>query len=261
MSPHLSAYGPITSSIDWCEENFQLTRFVAEPVNTFSNLSFVLLGAFAAMHELVYNAPEKVFAVLGASVCTIGLGSMAFHGTLTRQGQQLDEIPMVYHLLICLYILHRDSLSVQKYWAVGALAIYGSLFTYFQMKFMTTTLFQVHFIAGLIGLSGSAYLKYNKFGSRLPPETSRLILLFLVSGLSGMTCWLFDYQGCYISKHLPLNPHGHALWHLFMGYFAYLSIIILRLLEDTRNGKDVDIYYRYHFLPCIIKNWKQIEIF
>ncbi|KAJ1503340.1 hypothetical protein HMI55_002498, partial [Coelomomyces lativittatus] len=37
-------------------------------------------------------------------LCLVGLGSFLFHGTLLFQAQMLDELPMIYMQLICLYI-------------------------------------------------------------------------------------------------------------------------------------------------------------
>jgi dihydroceramidase len=34
-------WAPITSTIDWCEENYYATPYSAEIVNTLTNLSFV----------------------------------------------------------------------------------------------------------------------------------------------------------------------------------------------------------------------------
>jgi len=39
--PVLGYWGPSTSSIDWCEANYAITRFIAEFTNTLSNLVFV----------------------------------------------------------------------------------------------------------------------------------------------------------------------------------------------------------------------------
>lgn len=86
-----------------CEPNYQLSRFVAEPFNTFSNLSFVLLGLLGAAHEASENA-KRSYIFMYLTVSAIGLGSMAFHGTLTFLGQQLDELPMVWFLLGSMFV-------------------------------------------------------------------------------------------------------------------------------------------------------------
>jgi hypothetical protein len=104
-------------------------------------------------------------------------------------------------------------------------------------------------------------MKYKKYGNRLSTEKKSVISLFLASGLTGMIFWLIDYHGCdFIRKYLhPFNPYGHAIWHLSMGYFAYLSIILLRLLEDIKNERDVKVIYHYRFIPFIITTSDQIK--
>ena len=60
-----------------------MSPFIAEPANTFSNLSFVLLGLFGAFHEFRQVSIQKSrmsYVLLHAGVVAIGLGSMLFHG-------------------------------------------------------------------------------------------------------------------------------------------------------------------------------------
>lgn len=43
-------WGPVTSSIDWCEKNYEVTPYVAEFSNTFTNIGFVILGGTFALY-------------------------------------------------------------------------------------------------------------------------------------------------------------------------------------------------------------------
>ena len=74
-------WGPVTSSIDWCEPNYQQSRFIAEPLNTVSNLSFVLFGILGAIHEANQRS-KRSYVILHSIIACIGLGSMLFHGKL-----------------------------------------------------------------------------------------------------------------------------------------------------------------------------------
>lgn len=44
-------WGPVTSSIDWCERNYTVTPYIAEFGNTLTNIGFVVLGR--AFHEFL----------------------------------------------------------------------------------------------------------------------------------------------------------------------------------------------------------------
>ena len=78
-------WGPVSSTIDWCEANYKHSSIIAEPLNTFSNLSIIIFGIVGALHELsLTDSIEKQssFTILYATIAFIGLGSFLFHGKL-----------------------------------------------------------------------------------------------------------------------------------------------------------------------------------
>ena len=83
-----------------------------------------------------------ILASLGVTI--IGLGSVAFHGTLRRWGQVLDEIPMLWSSLLFLWIGATNTMSSStalKSWSMPLgllLLVIGTLstFMYFQGGFL-----------------------------------------------------------------------------------------------------------------------------
>jgi hypothetical protein len=96
-------WGKPTANYDWCEDNYVLTPYVAEFWNALSSLPTLTVGLYfllkARKHAYGYR-----FEVAGAMLAIVGLGSAAFHGTLTRWGQILDEVPMLYSSSVFLWI-------------------------------------------------------------------------------------------------------------------------------------------------------------
>ena len=86
--------GVPTSGVDWCERNYRVSYYVAEWYNTITNLLFVLLGTYG-FYRSIKSGLEPRFQLLYLGVIVIGLGSAAFHGTLSFHGQQADENPMI----------------------------------------------------------------------------------------------------------------------------------------------------------------------
>ncbi|CAE7528248.1 ACER3 [Symbiodinium sp. CCMP2456] len=107
-------WGQPDAEFNWCELDYQLVDWIAEPVNTASCLVMVALPLmFLATHEArieenignVLNARivwVKVYlatldnTVIGWLEVAIAVGSILFHATLRYPMQLADEIPMLW---------------------------------------------------------------------------------------------------------------------------------------------------------------------
>lgn len=74
-------WAPVTSTLNWCEEDYYATRYAAELVNTVTNLLFVIL-AFRGMKNCLQNGHERIFFVTFVGYLVVGTGSGAFHASL-----------------------------------------------------------------------------------------------------------------------------------------------------------------------------------
>ena len=66
-------WGPVSSSIDWCERNHVVTPYIAEFYNTCSNLAMVLLGLLG-MYLASREGHEKRYIVTSFTLFAIGCG-------------------------------------------------------------------------------------------------------------------------------------------------------------------------------------------
>ncbi|KAJ1304974.1 hypothetical protein OPQ81_000017 [Rhizoctonia solani] len=132
------AWGLHTATIDWCEDNYTHTRYVAEWYNTISNIPFILLGLFGAYSCLApHLQPNRKpipdgnrHAAGNIGIMFIGFGSAIFHATLKWHAQVrlvkirfpingltdrwavtwvlLDELPMIFVTSLVLYLVCAD---------------------------------------------------------------------------------------------------------------------------------------------------------
>jgi hypothetical protein len=87
-------WGHHTGTIDWCETNYSHSPYIAEFVNTLTNLPSILLGIYGAWHTTQNGIPLRYgLCYLGLSL--IGVGSFGFHASLRWEWQLMDELPMV----------------------------------------------------------------------------------------------------------------------------------------------------------------------
>jgi dihydroceramidase len=96
-------WGAATADTDWCEPNYLWSSYVAEFWNTLSSIPIATFALHGLWHCRQQHLELK-FWVSYIGVFIIGLGSVAFHGTLLRWGQVLDEVPMLWASLCFLYV-------------------------------------------------------------------------------------------------------------------------------------------------------------
>ncbi|XP_025079781.1 alkaline ceramidase 3-like [Pomacea canaliculata] len=102
MAPTDGYWGKVTSTIDWCEENYVVNRYVAEFWNTISN-SIMIFAPMFSVYLAVKQNLEKPVICSNMSVIVVGVGSWAFHMTLQYSMQLLDELPMIWGSAFLIY--------------------------------------------------------------------------------------------------------------------------------------------------------------
>lgn len=68
-------------------------------MNTFTNLIFIWLG-FKGIRDCIANGFSSALVLSFVGYVVIGLGSMAFHGTLWYSMQLADELPMIWTVCV-----------------------------------------------------------------------------------------------------------------------------------------------------------------
>ena len=154
---------------------------------------------------------------------------------------------MVWHLLNCMYIINRGPLETTKHGKKILsiiLCLYGLIFSISHLIFKTTTAFQIHFGILLAFLLGRVYHRFRHV--ELDKESKKIIALFFSSGLLGFGFWLLDYHKCDTikSSFFGFNPQMHSLWHLCMGYFSFVSVVLLKILDNAHIMSGIDIKWK-----------------
>lgn len=93
--PQEGYWNPVTSTINWCEEDYYATIYSAEIVNTLTNLLFMALGIKGIRSCLKYQH-DTIFLVSYIGYLLVVSGSFAFHSTLKYPWQLVDELSMIY---------------------------------------------------------------------------------------------------------------------------------------------------------------------
>lgn len=234
-------WGDPTSSIDWCESNYRLTPYIAEPANTLSSLVIVAVGvAGVYLHR---RRLEARFLLAFAALACVGVGSVAFHATLRFELQLLDELPMLYLALIMVYILVEDRAEPRfGRWFPASLALYGGALTALSSSTrggLQFYVFQVSF--GSLELF-ALYRVYRLYRRSTDDGVRRLYRAGMGAYALGILCWFTDLRFCQtMSVRLPAlglpNPELHAVWHVLVscGFYCLLSVIASNRLATLQR--------------------------
>ena len=201
-------WGPPTATIDWCEENYATTVYVAEWWNTISNLGIVFSGCWG-VRWCLWQRHERRFVVLAVLITLIGLGSAAYHGTLLFHMQMLDELPMVYVMMAWLYIWFEIDRPKPRPWLAPALIVFTAGVTAGHIYFGFVVLFQMFF-------AGQTFLgMYHVWLAVTAPTADRTVkviaFLYAFSIGGGVAIWLTEQNICTELRQSGYNPQPVAV--------------------------------------------------
>ncbi|MBC7794136.1 MAG: ceramidase [Clostridia bacterium] len=214
--------------MDWCEANYAVSPYIAEWWNTLSSVAMVFAGFAGAWRERQRGRTR--FAAAFALLVIVGLGSVAFHGTLRFELQMLDELPMVYLVLLIVWISSGVSHRYGQPAAIGFVA-YGIVLT----LLVTLARGSVQFVLFQVGfgtLEIYAIARTWWLQRQASPKIQRHFRFGMTLYVIAVIAWITDTSQCYTiirwssSAGLP-NPQLHAIWHVLvsLGFYALLSVI------------------------------------
>ncbi len=209
----------VAATVDWCEPNYAVTHYVAEFWNTLSSGWILMLGLYGAWRAWHGGPAERRFVVAFTGLAVVGAGSIAFHGTLLRVSQALDELPMVYLGLIAVWMLaHREGgegrqmAAWMTLYALGFTAAYGRVEQAFEI-FLAT-------YAGLITwvVVQSVRLTWMRPSPKLLSNLLRTSAL----GYLGSLAFFWIPEHVLFACDDPIQRlQLHSWWHLGAGTGSY----------------------------------------
>ncbi|KAM7525269.1 hypothetical protein LguiA_015171 [Lonicera macranthoides] len=241
-----SFWGPVTSSTEWCENNYVYSSYIAEFYNTISNIPCILLALIGLVNSLRQGF-EKRFSVLHVSNMALAIGSMLYHATLQHVQQQGDETPMVWEMLLYIYILYSPDWHYRSTMPTF-LFLYGAVFAIAHSQFRFVLGFKVHYVI-LCLLCIPRMYKYYIYTNDY--RAKRLAKFYVATLLLGSLCWLGDRVFCKEKSAWPINLQGHAMWHVLMGFNSYFANTFLMFCRAEQRGWAPKVQHFMGFLPYV----------
>ena len=91
----------LPSTVDWCEQNYTVSSFIAEFYNTITGICiFISIWTFKYNNNDLFDSKKNgnfshYLNNIYAYMSLVSLGTILFHGTLFYPFQLLDEIPLL----------------------------------------------------------------------------------------------------------------------------------------------------------------------
>lgn len=287
-------WGSITSTIDWCEENYYATPYSAEIVNTFTNLLFIALGIKGIRNCLKYDH-DSVFLVAFIGYVAVGSGSFAFHSTLKYPMQLVDELSMIYTACLMCYATFSFSKSqvFRQVLGIGLVSLAAFITLYYhylqdpvfhQNAFAiitATVLFRSMYVMEVnirpslrkkyataqkyvdpAAISKSEELANAHRDERIIKEMWFMVVYGLSIFLGGFGIWALDIKYCSRLRSwrhdigLPwgILLEGHGWWHIMTGIGSYFYIVWAIWLRHCLNERQDE--YMLHWTRL----WKLPEV-
>ncbi|KAL6517123.1 hypothetical protein OROHE_017829 [Orobanche hederae] len=241
-----SFWGPVTSTHEWCEPNYVYSSYIAEFFNTVSIVPGILLALAGLLNSLRQHF-EKRFSVLHISNMILAIGSMLYHATLRQLQQQGDETPMVWEMLLYIYILYSPDWHYRSTMPTF-LFLYGAAFAVAHSQIHFDIGFKLHYVLLCLLCIPRMYKYYILTQDK---SAKRLAKLYVVTLLVGSLCWLVDRQFCKDISRWYFNPQGHALWHIFMGFNSYFANTFLMYCRAQQRNWDPKVNHFFGFFPYV----------
>ncbi|WVW84530.1 hypothetical protein I302_106564 [Kwoniella bestiolae CBS 10118] len=235
-------WGEHTSTIDWCESNYVHTPYIAETINTLTNLPSILLGLYGYFSVLRNGLPRRfAYCYLGLSL--IGIGSFGFHMSLRWEWQLMDELPMIYVVSYAAFLILETSPGLDfKYGVLGPLVMlaWDAFVTISYIYLPNPVYHQIAFAIILISTTArTAYLAFMlPLNHPSKVKIGKTMAWGVVTFAVGFGIWNIDNIFCKQLRVIrdaigPLGVlvEGHAYWHLMTGYGSFLIFTASVLLH------------------------------
>ncbi|CAO3572563.1 unnamed protein product [Mortierella alpina] len=280
-------WGPPTSSIDWCEDNYVVSFYIAEFFNSFSSFAMIILGETACysidrlqsdMERTLESSPTQTtrapslfrFKLAFRTITVVGIGSFLFHATLLHHMQMLDELPMLYSVLVLFFCLIESRFGPRPAWFARSLAVLGMVvtilvaFTEGDMQF-----YSFHGTFGPLEVA-TLYLIFRVYLARKSeyPDVKRVFEAGIGLYAFAVAVWMTDLSFCTKPLLTLLGPlgvnehheHGqwivkdlylHAWWHILVSMGLYLLSTVIMLDGLIIQGWRPQLQLKGGWLPIV----------
>ncbi|RDW74585.1 ceramidase [Aspergillus mulundensis] len=202
----LRFWGPPTSKANFCEMDYAISRYIAEFINSLSNIVYVIYGIYGLRKLKLRDNGDLLRALPYWGLMAVGLCSFAVHVSLKYNTQMMDDLSMhfattpVLHRVLTANSTRRNSITT----AILLGSILFSLIAY-HMLADELVLHSVSFVAAitLIGVYSMRLVNTRTLpGSAVRREIWGMVRFGAAIFDLGYWLWLLDQWACALLKDI-----------------------------------------------------------
>ncbi|KAH9417710.1 alkaline ceramidase isoform X1 [Dermatophagoides pteronyssinus] len=237
-----------TSPIDWCEFNYTHTPFIAELINTTSNILFLIFPPILCQLFRQYaNNIDRGIYIIWTLFAVVGICSAYFHATLSLLGQLLDELAILWLLAFAFGMwlprtyyprwIHNDRKKFKKVMMlISVIASFAAFIYPWINSFALMTLGIPTFFLLTKEIRQCRIQRIRRLGWRC-----------CICWIAAVTSWILDRMFCDTWSAYNL-PYLHGVWHIMIAIASYTVCVLFAYFDAIHNYQDL--------LP-VIKFWPQ----
>lgn len=248
----------LTSTIDWCEDNYLTSNVIAEYWNTVSGVFLIYCGLYFSGWLDHYIRCE--LTKTGKLMILIGIGTMLFHATLLYPFQLMDEIPILllaieYMQLLAglhvaqLHTKHFEKLQLVLYVAKSSVYIVPLLYwihpsVQFFGFHIALKICECAVVYMLVSITQGLHLYvYNRLNEKFKGANEYPGSVFHYTSIRQLHLDIDNY--------IRMQKIGNA--HMYKGTIVYGASVLLWLLDNVACGYTQNYYLHawWHVLSSI----------
>jgi len=240
------AWGPPSSTLNFCEEDYEFTPYIAELFNTLTNLTDIGLGIKGLINsrKLGENGLGSKLAYL--ALINLGIASSLFHSSLKYSTQMCDEFSMLIATFIVFYrLLSFSQTTIAPSVLIGSLCALMLVVIVAQTTTGESTVQQIVFTGMVYWLWHICFKLIGNFdrGEAVKRKMRWMAISGIAFFVTGHACWATDFYACDGLRELRRNigmPWAavlelHGFWHIFTGIGVYIFMGLVECLRSAQG--------------------------
>jgi len=280
-------WGEWSSTLNWCEQDYAVTKYITEFVNTITN-AWVIVLLFTLYNIYKYDLPKRLYVIFAGISC-VGIGSWMFHMTLSWNWQVLgDEIPMIIAASCLLFmVLETTPASEPRRIRYRNIAVWGSVCAgvvlFVSVTYIKTGVAAFHQVSfAVIEIVAQLrviwllqrVLRPDEPDLRLRAKRAQIVKVFMLGVgffVLGFVLWNGDNLLCgqltSLKKSLgmPLSFFFelHGWWHLLTGYgtvlMSHAAMYLVLILREGHQNFEMSMFGGWMPVVKRVKSAKPID--